>query len=486
MGKLGFGTEAAINLAGIGGGAAYNAYLGKKEAEKYGLTPEEKQKLMIRRGLKGAALGALGANLITAPVIASRASNFISKNGIKEAYKQYDPSALEYASGIAGNAALIGGIAGRFYGGDVRKKIDYAKQAMKYKNFNPETGRYETKGQSRLFAGGANKALGFGAKALNWWNKRSDAQKGAIIGVVAGAGIGAYKKGVRGALMGAGAGAAVGAGAGMAYKKWGNGALKNTFGGDSSNAPTQGSQVSTGKYRTEVGGKRSAGGKSFVKTADTKNGGSTFVHQGATGPKTTVHLGNPEVGNKNSHSILERGNTTVHRLGKDVGGHENWVNERNAFTKGWGNEGFTLEKTIGDQKNGNLGTQIWVNKATGKKRIVQSDFTYLPTRMFSQYLPVFKSYSASKVAGGFLKGGAAIAGGLQGAGAGALIGGGIGAFRAKRRGEDMLKGGLKGAGIGALGGGAIGTGLGYALGSGMNSVVKGTGAYDRIDQNFNF
>ena len=242
MGKLGFGTEAAINLAGIGGGAALNAYLGKKEAEKYGLTPEEKQKLMIRRGLKGAALGALGTSLVTTPIIYSRAGRFVEKNGVRNAIKEYDPSALEYASNIAGGAALLGGIAGRFYGGDVRKKIDYAKQAMKYKDFNPETGRYETKGQSRMFAGGVansianlnkkgvSKGLSFGQKAANWWLKRSNAEKGAMIGAVGGAAVGAYKKGVKGALVGAAGGAAVGAGAGMAYGKWGKGALKDVGG----------------------------------------------------------------------------------------------------------------------------------------------------------------------------------------------------------------------------------------------------------------
>lgn len=230
MGKLGFGTEAAINLAGIGGGAALNAYLGKKEAEKYGLTPEERQKLMIRRGLKGAALGAIGTSLVTTPIIYSRAGRFIEKNGVRNAIREYDPSALEYASNIAGGAALLGGVAGRFYGGDVRKKINYAKQAMKYKDFNPETGKFETKGQSRMFAGANKGALSFGQKAANWWLRRSNAQKGAIIGAVGGAAIGGAKKGVKGALAGAAGGAAVGAGAGMAYGKWGKGALKDVGG----------------------------------------------------------------------------------------------------------------------------------------------------------------------------------------------------------------------------------------------------------------
>lgn len=236
MGKINKG--AILQLAGIGGGAALNAYLGKKAAEKYGLSPEEKKKLMIRRGLKGAALGALGATAVNVAVD--------GRNAIKNALKgdlsaitlpsvPKEKTLLEKVAKQGTRAALLGGIAGRFYGQDVKDKVRYAKDSMKYQGFNPETGKFETKGQSRLFAGGGGLA-GFGAKALNWWNKRSDAQKGAIIGGVAGAGIGAARKGVKGALVGAGVGAGAGALGGMAYKKWGNGALKNTFGGDSTSS----------------------------------------------------------------------------------------------------------------------------------------------------------------------------------------------------------------------------------------------------------
>ena len=236
MGKLNKGS--ILQLAGIGGGAALNAYLGKKAAEKYGLSPEEKKKLMIRRGLKGAALGALGATAVNVAVD--------GRNAIKNALKgdlsaitlpsvPKEKTLLEKVAKQGTRAALLGGIAGRFYGQDVKDKVRYAKDSMKYNGFNPETGKFETKGQSRLFADGGGLA-GFGAKALNWWNKRSDAQKGAIIGGVAGAGIGAARKGVKGALVGAGVGAGAGALGGMAYKKWGNGALKNTFGGDSTSS----------------------------------------------------------------------------------------------------------------------------------------------------------------------------------------------------------------------------------------------------------
>ena len=243
MGKLNKG--AILQLAGIGGGAALNAYLGKKAAEKYGLSPEEKKKLMIRRGLKGAALGALGATAVNVAVdgrkaIKSALSGDLSAITLPSVPKE--KTLLEKVAKQGTRAALLGGIAGRFYGQDVKGKVNYAKNSTKYEGFNPETGKYETKGQARLFADGGGLA-GFGAKALNWWNKRSDAQKGAIIGGVAGAGIGAARKGVKGALVGAGVGAGAGALGGMAYKKWGNGALKNTFGGDSTssttNRPTQ-------------------------------------------------------------------------------------------------------------------------------------------------------------------------------------------------------------------------------------------------------
>ena len=230
-----FKTEAAIQLAGIGGGAALNAYLGKKAAEKYGLSPEEKKKLMIRRGLKGAALGAIGSTLATAPITGIKSAKAIM-SGDDSIFTE-NPSLLENIAKYGRRTALVGGLAGHFYGQDVKNKIKYAKDSENYKGFNPETGKFKTKGQSRLFADGGGLA-GFGAKALNWWNKRSDAQKGAIIGGVAGAGIGAARKGVKGALVGAGVGAGAGALGGMAYKKWGNGALKNTFEGDSTSTST--------------------------------------------------------------------------------------------------------------------------------------------------------------------------------------------------------------------------------------------------------
>ena len=238
MGKLNKG--AVLQLAGIGGGAALNAYLGKKAAEKYGLSPEEKKKLMIRRGLKGAALGALGATAVNVAVNGRNAIKNALKGDISAITLPSVPkkkTLLEKVAKQGTRAALLGGIAGRFYGQDVKDKVRYAKDSMKFNGFNPETGKFETKGQARLFADGGGLA-GFGAKALNWWNKRSDAQKGAIIGGVAGAGIGAARKGVKGALVGAGVGAGAGALGGMAYKKWGNGALKNTFGGDSTSTST--------------------------------------------------------------------------------------------------------------------------------------------------------------------------------------------------------------------------------------------------------
>ena len=228
-----FKTEAALQLAGIGGGAALNAYLGKKAAEKYGLSPEEKRKLLIRRGLKGAAIGAIGSTLATAPITGIKSAKAIM-SGDDSIFTE-NPSLIENIAKYGRRTALVGGLAGHFYGQDVKNKIKYAKDSENYKGFNPETGKYETKGQARLFADGGGLA-GFGAKALNWWNKRSDAQKGAIIGGVAGAGIGAAKKGVKGALVGAGVGAGAGALGGMAYKKWGNGALKNTFGGVSTSS----------------------------------------------------------------------------------------------------------------------------------------------------------------------------------------------------------------------------------------------------------
>lgn len=239
-----FKTEAAIQLAGIGGGAALNAYLGKKAAEKYGLSPEEKRKLMIRRGLKGAAIGAIGSTLATAPITGIKSAKAIM-SGDDSIFTE-NPSLLENIAKYGRRTALVGGLAGHFYGQDVKDKIKYAKDSENYKGLNPETGKFETKGQSRLFADGGGLA-GFGAKALNWWNKRSDAQKGAIIGGVAGAGIGAARKGVKGALVGAGVGAGAGALGGMAYKKWGNGALKNTFGGDSTSSTntTRPTQTST-------------------------------------------------------------------------------------------------------------------------------------------------------------------------------------------------------------------------------------------------
>ena len=224
--KITFNDLSALKLAGIGGGAAINAYLGKREAEKYNLTPEEKKKLMIRRGLKGAALGALGTGLVSSPIISSR---------VKEAVNSGSPvesNTFNKISDIAGISSLIGGIGANFYGRDVRKKINKLKKE-----------EVKTQSNLKLFADGGGLA-GFGAKALNWWNKRSDAQKGAIIGGVAGSGIGAARKGVKGALVGAGVGAGAGALGGMAYKKWGNGALKSTFGGNSTNStnttrPTQ-------------------------------------------------------------------------------------------------------------------------------------------------------------------------------------------------------------------------------------------------------
>lgn len=246
MGKLNKG--AVLQLAGIGGGAALNAYLGKKAAEKYGLSPEEKKKLMIRRGLKGAALGALGATAVNVAVDGRNAIKNALKGDLSAITLPSVPKEKTLLEKVAKNgtrAALLGGIAGRFYGQDVKDKVRYAKDSMKYNGFNPETGKFETKGQSRLFADGGGLA-GFGAKALNWWNKRSDAQKGAIIGGVAGAGIGAARKGVKGALVGAGVGAGAGALGGMAYKKWGNGALKNTFGGDyTSTSTTRPTRTST-------------------------------------------------------------------------------------------------------------------------------------------------------------------------------------------------------------------------------------------------
>ena len=216
--KITFNDLSALKLAGIGGGAAINAYLGKREAEKYNLTPEEKKKLMIRRGLKGAALGALGTGLVSSPIISSRVNEAVNSGS------PVSSNTFNKISDIAGISSVIGGIGANFYGRDVRKKINKLKKE-------------EVKAQSnlKLFADGGGLA-GFGAKALNWWNKRSDAQKGAIIGGVAGAGIGAARKGVKGALVGAGVGAGAGALGGMAYKKWGNGALKNTFGGDSTSS----------------------------------------------------------------------------------------------------------------------------------------------------------------------------------------------------------------------------------------------------------
>lgn len=220
MGKISFNDAAAIQLAGIGVGAALNAYLGKKEADKYGLSPEEKRTLMIRRGLKGAALGALGASTITIPTVMNRTSKAFDTNPDFNPYTDIKPG-LSAVSGPASNLSILGGIGGHFYGQDVRRKVDRLKRQQEELE--------DTKTQARLFAEGGGKLAEFGKKAMDWWNKRSNTQKGAIIGGVAGAGIGAAKKGIKGAVAGAAGGAAVGAGAGMAYNKWGNGALKNVL-----------------------------------------------------------------------------------------------------------------------------------------------------------------------------------------------------------------------------------------------------------------
>lgn len=220
MGKLSFNDAAAIQLAGIGGGAALNAYLGKKEADKYGLSPEEKKTLMIRRGLKGAALGALGASAITVPIVFNRTGRALNDNPNFDPYKDIKPG-LSPVSSTATNLSLLGGIGGHFYGQDVRRKVDRLKRKQEQLE--------DTKTQARLFADGGGKLDEFGKKAMDWWSKRSNTQKGAIIGGVAGAGIGAAKKGIKGAVAGAAGGAAVGAGAGMAYNKWGNGALKDVL-----------------------------------------------------------------------------------------------------------------------------------------------------------------------------------------------------------------------------------------------------------------
>lgn len=219
MGKISFNDAAAIQLAGIGGGAALNAYLGKKEADKYGLSPEEKRTLMIRRGLKGAALGALGASAITVPIVWNRTGRALNDNPNLNPYTDIKPG-LSPVSSTTTNLSLLGGIGGHFYGQDVRRKVGRLKRQQELE---------DTKTQARLFAEGGGKLAEFGKKAMDWWNKRSNTQKGAIIGGVAGAGIGAAKKGVKGAVVGAAGGAAVGAGAGMAYNKYGNGALKDVF-----------------------------------------------------------------------------------------------------------------------------------------------------------------------------------------------------------------------------------------------------------------
>lgn len=117
-------------------------------------------------------------------------------------------------------AIQLAGIGGHFYGQDVRRKVDRLKRQQELE---------DTKTQARLFADGGGKLAEFGKKAMDWWNKRSNTQKGAIMGGLAGAGIGAAKKGLKGAVAGAAGGAAVGAGAGMAYNKWGNGALKDVL-----------------------------------------------------------------------------------------------------------------------------------------------------------------------------------------------------------------------------------------------------------------
>lgn len=320
---------------------------------------------------------------------------------------------------------------------------------------------------TRYFAG-ADKALGFGAKALNWWNKRSNAQKGAMIGAVGGAAIGGAKKGVKGALAGAAGGAAVGAGAGYAYGKWGKGALKNAFGNGGNSGVGQTSQHTD----------------DYLKKANQNNGKSQLTSQ----KNRAIHTGESRIYGKGNQSdsmkratvqgvtdVTKSQKTGMTRLGYgtdiDKYADQNKLKlskSGDVITHG---NGATYQKYV-DEAGNSFMHQI----GTGKF----SRYTnFVPTKMFSKYFPVVKTYSNEPVKN-LIKAGNTVSGGIFGAGIGALTGAGIGAYRANTRGKDAWNGAAKGAGVGALVGGLGGAGLGYYGGSKIADLADKNGDLDNI------
>ena len=235
--------------------------------------------------------------------------------------------------------------------------------------------------ETRYYAG--NGLAGFGSKALNWWNKRSDAQKGAIIGGVAGAGIGAAKKGVKGAVVGAAGGAAVGAGAGMAYKKWGNGALKNAFGKSSTTAGTTG--VTSQATDDHIALSNKNRGKSQFKAQKNRairTGESLIYGKGNQSDSMKRAL------NQGVNDVTTSGKTGMTRLGygTDISeyANQNKLNLSKAgdvITKG---NGAQYQKYV-DANGKSYMHQI----STGK---FSQYLDFIPTKMFSKYFPVVKRY----------------------------------------------------------------------------------------------
>ena len=121
-----FTPGTVAQLAGTIGGAGLNTYLAKKEADKWGLEGADRRNLMIRRGLKGAALGTLAGGAVGAG---------LSFGGVKKSALEGKVPAFntfDRVSGTIGNASILGGIAGRFVGRDVRKRINDAEKLQKY------------------------------------------------------------------------------------------------------------------------------------------------------------------------------------------------------------------------------------------------------------------------------------------------------------------------------------------------------------------